>query len=83
MNRHTTLEAQKWVSDKRRMPMGKALWRTFDRFVRAYLMKAGWRDGFMGFVLAALGGWYQLISYAKYLEFTRTPLPSTSSAVHA
>ncbi len=71
MNRHTSLEAQKWVADRRKMPLGKALWRTFDRFFRAYLMKGGWRDGFLGFVLAALGGSYQFISYAKYLEYTQ------------
>ncbi|MBI4341314.1 MAG: glycosyltransferase family 2 protein [Candidatus Omnitrophica bacterium] len=68
MNRQTTLEAQKWVADRRRMPLRKALWRTVDRFFRAYLGKGGYREGFLGFVLAAFGGWYQLISYAKYVE---------------
>ena len=73
MNRQTTLEAQKWVADGRRMPMHKALWRTVDRFFRAYIGKRGYREGFLGFVLAAFGGWYQLISYAKYLELLHTP----------
>ena len=71
LNRHTTLEAQKWVTDKRRMPMGKAFWRAFDRFFRAYVMKKGYRDGFLGFSLAWMGGAYQLLSYGKYLEFTQ------------
>ena len=69
MNRQTTLEAQKWVADKRRITSGKALWRTVDRFFRAYVGKKGYREGFVGFLLAAFGGWYQLLSYAKYLEF--------------
>lgn len=68
LNRQTTLEAQKWVADRRRVTRGKALWRTADRFFRAYVGKQGYREGFLGFVLAAFGGWYQLISYAKYLE---------------
>ena len=68
MNRQTTLEAQKWVADKRRITMGKALWRTVDRFFRAYVGKKGYREGFIGFLLAAFGGWYQLLSYTKYLE---------------
>ena len=68
MNRQTTLEAQKWVADKRRITSGKALWRTVDRFFRAYVSKKGYREGFVGFLLAAFGGWYQLLSYAKYLE---------------
>lgn len=70
MNRQTSLEAEKWVMDGRRMSFGKALWRTIDRFFRAFLGKKGYREGFMGFVLAAMGGWYQLLSYAKYLELT-------------
>ena len=68
MNRQTTLEAQKWVADKRRITRGKALWRTVDRFFRAYVGKKGYREGFIGFLLAAFGGWYQLLSYTKYLE---------------
>jgi glycosyltransferase involved in cell wall biosynthesis len=68
MNRHTTLEAEKWVAAQREMPLRKALWRTLDRFVRAYVGKQGFREGFMGFIVAALGGWYQLLSYAKYRE---------------
>ena len=78
LNRQTTLEAQKWVADRRQMTRGKALWRTFDRFLRAYVMKRGYREGFLGFVLAAFGGWYQLISYAKYLELQDVPSQETA-----
>lgn len=68
MNRQTTLEARKWVADGRRMTLGKALWRTLDRFMRAYIGKQGFRDGFLGYVLAVMGGMYQFISFAKYWE---------------
>ncbi len=66
LNRQTTFEAQKWVMDKRKMPLGKALWRTIDRFYRAYWMKKGKEDGFIGYAVAVFGGMYQFLSFAKY-----------------
>jgi glycosyltransferase involved in cell wall biosynthesis len=68
MNRQTTLEAQKWVADRRRMSLGKAVWRSVDRFFRAYIGKRGYRDGYLGYVMAVMGGMYQFVSYAKYWE---------------
>ncbi len=71
-NRQTSLEAQKWILDGRRMPLPKALWRSADRFFRAYLSKQGYRDGFLGFTAAWLGGLYQFLAWAKYWEQTRS-----------
>ena len=66
MDRHTTLEAQKWLADGRRVTFGKALWRTIDRFVRSYLLKGGFLDGELGLFAARMAGRYQWVSYAKY-----------------
>ena len=66
LDRQTTLEAEKWVRDGRRMSLGKALWRAFDRFVRAYLLKHGFLDGGIGLFAAWMGGQYQWVSYKKY-----------------
>lgn len=68
LNRQTTLEAKKWLSDKRKMTLGKALWRSLDRFFRTYIGKRGYKDGFIGFMLAFYAGFYQLVSFAKYWE---------------
>ena len=68
LNRQTTLEAQKWLKDGRKMSRGKALWRTIDRFWRAYVGKKGYKDGWIGFTAAVLAGLYQFVSYAKYWE---------------
>ena len=68
LNRQTTLETQKWLSDGRKMSRGKALWRSVDRFYRAYVGKKGYKDGWLGFTAAVLGGLYQFVSYAKYWE---------------
>lgn len=69
LNRQTTLEAKKWVSTNRKMPIIKAVWRTVDRFPRSYLRKKGYKDGFYGFMIAFFASLYQIISYAKYREY--------------
>jgi len=71
MNKQTTLEAIKWVKDKRRMGLGRALRRTGDRFMRTFLRKKAYKDGFMGFVVSVFAGFYQILSYAKYWELTK------------
>ena len=67
-DRHTTLEAQKWVADRRRMSAAKALWRAVDRFVRTYIGKQAWREGRLGLVVAWMAGHYQWASYRKYVR---------------
>jgi glycosyltransferase involved in cell wall biosynthesis len=77
LNRQTTLEAEKWVDTDRKMSMLVGFWRTIDRFFRSYIGKAGWKGGFMGFVIAMYASLYQIMSYAKYYEIIKgikTPL---------
>lgn len=68
INRQTTLEAQKWIQTGRRMSFGKALWRTVDRFFRRFIGKKGYKDGFIGLMIAILDSFYQMMSYAKYRQ---------------
>lgn len=68
MNSQTTLEARKWYRTVRKISFGKVLWRSVDRFFRAYARKKGWKDGFYGFMAACFSSFYQVISYAKYWE---------------
>ena len=70
LNRQTTWEAEKWFSQKKPMKLGRFLWRTTDRFFRSYVMKKGYKDGFVGFVVAFYAGFYQFLSYLKYRELT-------------
>lgn len=71
VNRQTTLEAQKWIETNRPMTFVKALWRMMDRFPRRYFRKQGYKDGLYGFMIAFFDSFYQLMSYAKYLEMKK------------
>lgn len=68
LNRQTTLEAKKWISTNRKMPLRIAIWRTVDRFFRSYIGKKGYKGGFMGLMIAFFASLYQIMSYAKYRE---------------
>ncbi|MBN3039012.1 MAG: glycosyltransferase family 2 protein [Candidatus Omnitrophica bacterium] len=68
MNKQTTFEAQKWFRDGRKMGLGRALWRTYDRFMRTFFRKKAHKDGFVGFMVSIFAGLYQILSYAKYWE---------------
>lgn len=67
-NRETTLEADKWITDGRKVTLFSSLRKTVDRFLKNYFLKKGWRYGFMGFLMSVFHGLYQLFSYAKYRE---------------
>ena len=71
VDHQTSFEAKKWYRDKRKMSCGRAFWKTIDRFFRAYIGKQGFRDGFLGFMMASFGGFYQMLSYAKYTELKK------------
>jgi len=72
LNNQTTREAQKWFTQGRPMTLGIFLWRAYDRFMRTYFGKKGYKDGFVGFVVAYFAGLYQFLSYLKYREIIKT-----------
>jgi len=71
LNRQTTLEARKWIQTGRQMSLGRAIWRTMDRFPRSYFRKRGYKDGFIGFMIAFFASLYQIMSYAKYWQMKK------------
>ena len=68
LNRQTTLEARKWISTGEHMTRGRIARRTLDRFFRTFIGKEGYKDGFIGFMIALFGSFYQIVSYAKYWQ---------------
>lgn len=71
INRQTSWEAEKWFLQNKPMTLGRFLWRTYDRFMRTYFGKKGYKDGYIGFVVAYFAGLYQFLSYLKYIEIVR------------
>jgi len=67
-NRETTLEAEKWIKDGRKVTLLNSLRKTVDRFLKNYILKKGYKDGFLGYFFCCFHGFYQLFSYAKYWE---------------
>lgn len=68
LNNQTTLEARKWLKDGRKMSTGRGIRKSVDRFLRSYVRKKGYKEGFLGFMMSFIGGLYQLMTYAKYWE---------------
>lgn len=68
MNVQSTLEAKKWLRDKRKMNLNLAFFRVFSRFFKMYVQKQGFKDGMIGFMMAWQWATYQLLSYVKYWQ---------------
>lgn len=68
INHQTNYEAKKWLRDKRKASLIRVLRKASDRFWKAYLLKQGFRDGGLGFMMAFFNGFYQILTYAKYTE---------------
>lgn len=71
LNRQTTLEAWKWIKTGRKLSAGRATWRTLDRFFRVMIGKQGYKDGFIGLMIAVFASLYQIMSFAKYWEIKK------------
>lgn len=68
LNNQTTLEARKWFKERRRINFIKMYRKGASRFLKAYVQKGGFKDGFLGFVVSWAGAAYQFMSYVKYWE---------------
>jgi len=68
INHQTDFEARKWARDGRKMSLARCIRKMWSRFMKFYLGKKGYRDGFIGFFLALYSGMYQFFTYCKYWE---------------
>ena len=68
LNHQTNFEARKWFREKRKVGVFTLSRKMLHRFFKAYFLQQGFRDGWIGFMLAVNGSLYQLLSYAKYWE---------------
>jgi glycosyltransferase involved in cell wall biosynthesis len=72
LNNQTTLEARKWFKERRKIGFVKLYRKFVDRFLKSYILKQGFRDGFLGFMISYASGLYQVMSYAKYWQMLVT-----------
>lgn len=68
LNHQTDFEAKKWIRDKRKMNFHICIGKIISRFIKFYFVKKGYKDGFIGFVMALASGVYQFMTYTKYWE---------------
>ena len=68
LNHQTDFEARKWIRDKRKMNLRICIGKILSRFIKFYFVKKGYKDGFIGLMMALSSGLYQLMTYAKYWE---------------
>ena len=64
-NQYTTLLAQKMREERKKVRFSDLLLRPVAGFFKFYILKAGWRDGRMGLVLALLHFFYTMTKYLK------------------
>jgi glycosyltransferase involved in cell wall biosynthesis len=71
-DRYSTLAAGEWLAAGRRSrPLVDLALRPVGRFLAMYVARAGFLDGWRGFLLAVLYGYYVLMRSAKVWERTR------------
>jgi len=69
-NRYTTLAAEELASNDGRFRFSQVLIRPPWVFIRMYFLRAGFLDGFAGFVLCLLSSFYVFVKYAKLWEIS-------------
>ena len=67
-NRYTTLAADEWVRAGHGIGPRDLVLRPLGRFLSMYVVHAGWRDGWRGFLLAVLYAYYVFVRSAKVWE---------------
>ncbi len=67
-NRYSSISARESVKAGQRWHLSDALLRPAVRFVRSYILKRGFLEGFAGFYVAAAGAFYVFLKYAKLWE---------------
>ncbi len=76
MDRYSTLAARQSYRENRRGRVSDVVLRPIFTFVKMYVFRQGFRDGYVGFQLAMLYAIYTFSKYAKVKEMRDEPLMS-------
>lgn len=64
-NYYTSLSAQSMFDRQKKVSGGSALLHAFFAFVKSYILKQGFRDGYLGLIMSILAGNASLMKYLK------------------
>jgi len=73
VNRYTTLESEGSIAHGKRVGLRHLTLHPLREFLRVYVRKQGYRDGFTGYCIAVLSAFYKFLWMAKLWESTRIP----------
>ncbi|MEW5894583.1 MAG: glycosyltransferase family 2 protein [Candidatus Omnitrophota bacterium] len=68
LNHQTDFEALKWAREGRKISLPAVIWKAITRFIKFYIIKKGYKDGFTGLFFSWFAGLYQFSTYCKYWE---------------
>ncbi len=71
LNHQTNFESRKWMRDQRKMSFPICIGKIFSRFIKFYFVKQGYKEGFIGFMMALADSFYQIMAYSKYWELKK------------
>ena len=64
-NRYTTMAADTLAKRGRTAGLTKVLLHPPFAFIKAYILKQGFRDGFLGFIMSVMAGFAVFVKYLK------------------
>jgi glycosyltransferase involved in cell wall biosynthesis len=71
IDRYTTLAARQMRARGKTVGVGGVAFRPLGAFLRNYIVRGGWRDGSVGFVVSVLNSYYVFLKFAKLWELGR------------
>lgn len=70
-NQYTSLQAEQFLKQNKKVSLGKLLFSPIVRFIRFYIFKRGFLDGLPGLVHISIGCFNSFMKYAKFFELKR------------
>jgi glycosyltransferase involved in cell wall biosynthesis len=64
-NQYTTMMAEKMLENGKKTRITDIVLRPWFAFIRFYILKSGWRDGRIGFIMAVYHAFYTMTKYVK------------------
>jgi glycosyltransferase involved in cell wall biosynthesis len=71
IDRYTSLAARQMLERRKTVGVAGLALRPVGAFLRNYLVRGGWRDGSVGFVVSVLNSYYVFLKFAKLWELGR------------